>query len=133
MASYNQTRRYHNVWKNTSDLKSLEDVQFTLSWRCLIYDVFRMSGLQRPEDVWFTLAWKLPICDVLKTSDLKRLQDVWFTTSWRRLIYDILKTSLKRHLCSNIVATYIQHREKLLFLFLYCLKQPENFKCSSLS
>ena len=42
--SYDQTRRCHHVWKKTSDLRRLEDVclrrledvQFTMSWRCSI-------------------------------------------------------------------------------------------------
>ena len=29
--SYDQTRRRHDVWKKTSDLRRLEDVQFTTS------------------------------------------------------------------------------------------------------
>ena len=157
--SYDQTRRSHDIWKKTSDLRRLkdvwftsswrrpiydvlktsdllclEDVQFTTSWRRLIYDVFRTSSLQCPEDVWFTWSWRRPICDTLKTSDLLRFQDVWFTTSWRRPIYDdVLKMSVKRHLCSNVVATSTQRRKKWLFLILYCLKYSENFKCSSLS
>ena len=55
------TRRRHNIWEKTSDLR-------------------------RFEDVWFTFSWRRPIYDVSMTSDLQRLQDVWFTTSWRRLI-----------------------------------------------
>ena len=99
--SYNQTRRRYNVWKKTSDLDHLEDVQFTTSWRRLIYDVFRTSDLRRPVDVWFTsfwdvqfkTSWKRLIYDVSRTSGLRRLEDVWFTSSWRRPIYDVLKTS----------------------------------------
>ena len=126
--------------------RRLEDVQFTTSWKRLIYDVFRTSDLQRPEDVWFMSSWRRTICDVLKTSDLQRLiydvlktsnlrylEDVQFTTSWRRVIYDVLKTCVKRHLRSNVVATSIQRRKKLLFPILYCLKYSENFKCSRLS
>ena len=67
MTSYDQTRRLHDVWKKTSDLRRLKDVLFKPSWRRLIYVV-------------------------LKTSDLRRLEDVQFTTSWRRPIYDFLKT-----------------------------------------
>ena len=107
--SYDQTRRRYDVWKMTSDLRLLEDVWFTSSWRrpiynvlkSLIYDVFRTSGFQRPQDVWFTSSWRRLICDVWKTSDLQRLQDIClrrfedvrFTLSWRRPMYNILKTS----------------------------------------
>ena len=103
--SHDQTRCRHDVWKDvglmTSDLRRLIDVQFTTSWRCLIYDVFRKSGLRRPEDVWFTSSWRRPIWDVLNPSDLRRLQDVklgrledvQFRMSWRRLIYDVCKTT----------------------------------------
>ena len=84
-------------------------------------------------DVLTTFGKRRLIYDVLKTSDLRRLEDVQFTTSWRRLIYDVFKTFVKRHLCSNVVATSIQRRKKLLFLILHCLKYSENFKCSSLS
>ena len=148
--SYDQTRRRHDVWKRrrtynvfkTSDLRRLEDVEFTTSWRRLIYDVFRTSGLRRLEDIWFTSSWRCPIWDILKTSDLQRLQKVWFrmswrrsiylvfkmlnlqrheyvwfTTSWRRLIYGVLKTSVKQRLCSNIVATSIERRRNDFFLF----------------
>ena len=122
MTSYDQTRRRHDVWKKTSDLRSLEDVwftsswrrriydilktpdlrrlkdvEFTTSWRRLIYDVFWTSGLWRYEDVWFTLSGRRSIWDVLKTSDLQRLQDVGFTT-WRPPIYVVLKMSNLRRL-----------------------------------
>ena len=100
--SYDQTRRRHDVLQKTSDLRRLEDVRFTSSWRRPIYDVLKTSDLRRLEDVqfttswrrliWFTSSWKGSICDVFKTSDLPRLRDVWFTTSWRRPIYDFLKT-----------------------------------------
>ena len=113
--SYDQTRRRHDVWKMTSNLRRLEDVQFTTFWRRLIYAVFRKSGFQRPkrrlicvvlktsnlrrlENVWFTTSSGRLIYDVLKTSDLRRLEDVQFTTSWRRLIYDVLRTSDLRRL-----------------------------------
>ena len=45
--SYDQTR-CHDVWKKTSDLRRLEDIQFKTSWIRLIYDVFRTSGSRRP-------------------------------------------------------------------------------------
>ena len=83
--------RIYDVLK-TSDLRRLEDVQFTTCWRRLTYNVFRTSVLRRPEDIWFTTSRRRPIWDVLRTSDLQRLQDVWFTMSWRRPIYDVLKT-----------------------------------------
>ena len=129
--SYDQTRRCHHVWKKTSGLRCLEDVEFMTSWRRLVHDVFRTSGLWRLEDVWFTSAWRRLIWNVSKTSDL-RLQDVRFRMSWRRLIYDILKTSVKRRLYSNVIATSIQRQKKWFFLILYCLKYSENFKFSSL-
>ena len=66
--SYNQTRCRQDLYE--------EDVRFTTSWRRLIYDVFKMSGLRRPED-----------------ARLRHLEVVQFTTSWRRLIYDVSKTS----------------------------------------
>ena len=137
---YDQTRRCHDVWKKTLDLRCLEDVWLTLSWRRPIYEVVKTSDLRRLQDnlrplenVWFTTSSGRLIYDVLKTSDLRCLEDVQFTTSWRRLISDVLKTSVKRHLCSNVVATSIQRRKKWLFLILHCLKYSENFKCSSLS
>ena len=43
-------RRIYDVLK-TSNLRRLEDVQFTTSSRRLIYDVFKTSGFQRPEDI----------------------------------------------------------------------------------
>ena len=59
------------------------------------------------KDVQFTMSWRRLIYVVLKTSNLRRLKEVWFTTSWRRVNYDVLKTSVKRRLCSNIAATSI--------------------------
>ena len=81
MMSYNQTRRLHNVWQKTSDLRRLEEVLFTLSWRRSIYNALKVSLLQRLEDVGFT-----------------SLEDVRFITSWRRLFYDVLKMSHLRRL-----------------------------------
>ena len=49
--SYDQTRHRHDVWKMTSDLRRLEDVWFTSSWRRPIYDVLKTSNLRRLEDV----------------------------------------------------------------------------------
>ena len=118
--SYDQTRRRQDVWRKTSDLRRLEDVGFTTSWRRLIYIVLKTSNLRCREDVQFG------------TSDLRRLEDIRFTSSWRHLIYDVLKTSVKGRLCSNIVATAIQRRKKWFFLIFYCLKFSENFKFSSL-
>ena len=114
----------------TPDLWHFQDVWFSTSWRRLIYVILKTSNLWRLENVWFTTSSERLIYDVLKTSDLRCLEDVQFTTSWRRLIYDVFKTSVKRHLCSNVVATSIQRRKKWLFLILYCLKYSENFKCS---
>ena len=56
--SFDQTKRRHNIWKwrriynvlKTSDLRRLEDVQFTTSWKSLIYNVVRMSDIWRLED-----------------------------------------------------------------------------------
>ena len=96
--SYDQTRRRQDVWKKTSDLRRLEDVLFTSSWRRPIYNVLKTSDLRRLEDVQFTTSWRRLIYDVLRTSDLRRLEDVQFTTSWGRLIYDVLKTSYLRRL-----------------------------------
>ena len=90
--SYYQTRRRHDVWKITSDLRRLEDVWFTSSWRRPIYDVLKTSDLRRLQDVWFTTSWRRLIYVVLKTSNLWRLENVWFTTSSGSLIYDVLKT-----------------------------------------
>ena len=69
-------RRPIYVVLNTSTLRRLEDVWFTLSWRCLIYDVLKTSDLGRFEDVRFTTSGKCLIYDVLKTFDLQRLEDV---------------------------------------------------------
>ena len=91
--SYDQTRRRHDVLQKTSDLRRLEDVRFTSSWRRPIYDVLKTSDLHLLEDVRFTMSWRGLIYDVLKTSDLRRPEDVWFTSSRRRPIYDVLKRS----------------------------------------
>ena len=117
--------------KKTSSRRLEKDVGFTSSWRRPIYDVLKTSVLRLLQDVWFAMSWRCLIYVVLKTSNLRRLENAWFTMSSGRLIYDVLKTSVKRHLCSNVVATFIQHRKKWLLLILYCLKYSENFKCSS--
>ena len=96
--SDDQTRRLHNVWQKTSDLRSLEDVLFTSSWRSPICNVLKTSVLWRLEEVWFTTSRRRGIYIVLKTSYLQGLEDVWFMTSWRCLIYDVLKTSDLRRL-----------------------------------
>ena len=83
--SYEQTRPRHGVWKKTSDLRRLEDVWFTSSWRRPICDVLKTSNLQRLQEVWFTTSWRRTIYVVLKMSNLRRLENVWFMTSWRRL------------------------------------------------
>ena len=79
--SYAQTRRRHNVWKKMSDLRSLEDVWFTMSSGRLVYDVLKTYGLRCLEDVQFKTSWRCLIYDVLKTSNLWRLEDVCKTTS----------------------------------------------------
>ena len=73
-------RRIYDVLK-TPNLRRLESVKFTTSWRRLIYNVFRTSGLWCPEDVW-----------------LRHLEDAQFATSWKRLIYDVFRTSDLGHL-----------------------------------
>ena len=128
--SYDQARRWHDVWKKTSDLRRLEDVWFMSSWRRPIYNVLKTSDLRRLQDVWCTTSWRRLIYVVLKRSNLRRLENVWFTASSGRLIYDVLKKSVKRHLCGNVVATSIQCPKKWLFLILYCLEYSENFKWS---
>ena len=83
-SSYDQTRRPHDVWQKTSDLRRLKDVRLTSSWRRPIYDVLKTSNLQRLEDVGFTTfcrrrftsSRKRSVYDVLKMSDLWRLEDV---------------------------------------------------------
>ena len=89
--------RIYDVLK-MSDLHCHEDVQFTTSWKFLIYDFFWTSDFQHPEDIWFMSPRRHPICDVLKTSNLKCLEDVPFTISWRCVTYDILETSDLWHL-----------------------------------
>ena len=100
--SYDQTRRRHDILQKTSDLRRLQDVWITSSWRRPIYDVLKTFDYV-----------------VLKTADLRRLEEVWFTSSWRHLIYVVLKTSVKRRLCSNVVATSIQRRKRLVFLIIF--------------
>ena len=96
--SYDQTRRRHDFWKKTSDLRHLEDVWFTMSSRRLVYDVLKTSDLSRLEDVEFETSWKRLIYDVFRMSDLRRLEDVRFMSSWRSPIYDVFKTSDLQHL-----------------------------------
>ena len=79
--SYDQTRRLKDVWKSF-DLRHLEDVLFTSSWRHPIYNVLKTSVLRRLENFWFTSSRRRRIYVVVKTSHLQRLEDVWFTTSW---------------------------------------------------
>ena len=90
--SYNQTRRPHDVWKKTLDLRHLEDVWFTSCWRWPIYDVLKTSDLRRLEDAWFMTSWRRLIYVVLKMSNLAHLENVWFTTSSGLQIYSVLKT-----------------------------------------
>ena len=85
MWSYHQTRRRHDIWKKTSDLRRLEGVWFTTSWARLIYVVLKTSKLRHLEDAWFTTSGERLILDVMKTSDLHCLEGVQFTTSWGRL------------------------------------------------
>ena len=49
--SYDQTRRRRDVLQKMSDLRRLENVQFTSSWRRLILVVLKTSDLQRLEEV----------------------------------------------------------------------------------
>ena len=83
--SYDQTRRRHDILQKTSDLRRLQDVWTTSSWRRPIYDVLKTFDLRRLKDGRFTTSWRSLIYVVLKTSDLQRLEDIWFTSSWRRL------------------------------------------------
>ena len=94
--SCGQTRRCHDVWKKTLDLRRLEDVWFTSSWRRPIWDVSKTSDLRRLEDVGFMTSWRRSIYVVLNMSNLGRLEDVWFTTFWGRLIYVLKMTDLRR-------------------------------------
>ena len=96
--SYNQTRRCHDVWKKTSDLRRLKDLWFPSFLKRPIYDILKTSDLQRFQDASFTTSWRHLIYVILKTSNLRRLGNVWFTTSSGRLIYDVLKTSKLRRL-----------------------------------
>ena len=82
---YDQTRRRHDILQKTSDLRRLQDVWITSSWRRPIYDVLKTFDLRRLKDGRFTTSWRSLIYVVLKTSDLRRLEDIWFTSSWRRL------------------------------------------------
>ena len=91
--TYDQTRRHHDVWKMTSDLRRLEDVWFTTSLGRLVFNVLKTSDLRRLKDVQFATSWKRLIYSVFRASDLRRFEDVRFTLSWRRPVYDILKTS----------------------------------------
>ena len=79
--SYDQTRRRHDVWKMTSDLRRLGDVWFRSSRRCPIYDILKTSDLRPLQGVWFSTSWRRLIYVALKTSNLWRLENVWFTTS----------------------------------------------------
>ena len=74
--SFNQTRRRQDFLQKTCDLRRLEDVWFTTSWRRPIYNVLKTSDLHRLEDVLFMTSWRRPIYHVLKRSDLWRLEDV---------------------------------------------------------
>ena len=109
--------KLHNIWQKTSDLRRLEEVGFTFSWRRSIYDVFKTSDLWCLEDVWFTTSWKHRICVVWKTFNFRRFEDIWFTTSWRPLIYDILMTYLKRRLWRKRRL----HNVKRNYFFLSCI------------
>ena len=107
--SYDQTRLPHDVWQKTYDLRRLEDVgltsswrlQFTMPWRRLICNVLKTSdsprlgdvGLRLLEDVLLTTSWRRLIYNAWKTCNLRHLEDVGFTSSWRRLICDVLGTS----------------------------------------
>ena len=143
--SYDQTRLPHDVWQKTYDLRRLEDVgltsswrlQFTMPWRRLICNVLKTSdsprlgdvGLRLLEDVLLTTSWRRLIYNAWKTCNLRHLEDVWFAMSWGRLFYDVLKTSVERRLCCNVVATSTQRRKKWFFLILSCLKYSGNVKC----
>ena len=72
------------------------DVAKTSGKGRLTQDVWRTSDLRRLEDVQFTTSWRRLIYNVLKTSDFWRLEVVWFASPWRHPIYDISKTSVKQ-------------------------------------
>ena len=78
---YDQTRRRHDILQKTSDLRRLQDVWITSSWRRPIYDVLKTFDLRRLKDGRFTTSWRSLIYVVLKTFDLRRLEDVCKTTS----------------------------------------------------
>ena len=107
--------------KSSRRLVTKQYVAATSGKRHWIYHVLKSSGLCRLEDVQFTTYWRRLICDILRTSDynvfrtsyLRRLENVSFMTS------DVLKTSVKRSMCSNVIATSIQHQKKWLFL-IFC-------------
>ena len=83
-------RRIQDVLKRSRRLTTKQDVV----WK-------KTSDLRRLENVWFTPSWRCPIYDLLKTSDLRRLENAQFATSWKRLIYDVLKMSDLFHLKSS--------------------------------
>ena len=91
-------RRLQDVLKRSRRLMTKPVVLKTSGrWR-LIYDVLKTSDLRRLEDVWFTSSWKRLICDVLRTPVLRRLEDVGFLSSWRRLICNVLRKTVLRRL-----------------------------------
>ena len=50
-----------------------------------------MSDLRRHEDIWFTTSWRCPIYDVLETSDLLSLwKNVVATSTQRQKKYSFL-------------------------------------------
>ena len=119
MTSYNQTKRFHDVWQMTSELRRLGDVQLTLPWRRPICYVLKTFNLQRLEDVWFITSWRYQIYAVLKTSNFRHLENVWFNMSWRHLNYNVLKMPVNWRLCSSVVSTSIPHPKKWFFRILY--------------
>ena len=121
--SNDQIRCPHGALQKTSDLRCIEDVRLTSSWRRPIYDIL--------ETFFYVVLktfclWRLRslIYDILGLSDLLPLEDTWFAISWWPLIYDILKTSVEWRLedvcsvCCNVVATSRKRRKKWFSFYL---------------
>ena len=66
--SYDQTRRRQDVFQKTFDLRRLEDVRFTTSWRRLIFDFLKTFDWRRFEGV-------------CKTTLLEQRRSDFYTTS----------------------------------------------------
>ena len=100
LGNHNSNPCRHKTLK-TSKLRRLEDVQFTTSWKRVIYNVLRTFDLGRLEDVQFITSWRRLIYYVLKTSDLRCLEDVQFKVS----LQDVFKTKSVYQRRNNIYTT----------------------------